>query len=78
MTEGPLQVLAEDVLPALKHASSSGADSHPAVDFACLPLGFTTGGGSSHIFGFLQSLATGCCVATYGTCFDPSTCCRAQ
>ncbi|CAL5227217.1 g10137 [Coccomyxa viridis] len=37
------QVLAEDVLPALKRAPSSHPDSAPAVDFACLPLGFTTG-----------------------------------
>ncbi len=42
-----MQVLAEDVLPALKHAPSSHPDSTPAVDFACLPLGFTTGGDCS-------------------------------
>ena len=39
-----MQVLAEDVLPALKRASSSHPDSALAVDFACLPLGFSTGG----------------------------------
>ncbi len=44
-----MQVLAEDVLPALKRAPSSHPDSAPAVDFACLPLGFTTGGSWSHI-----------------------------
>lgn len=42
---GHLQVLAEDVLPALKHAPASHGGSAPALDLTCLPLGFTTGGG---------------------------------
>ena len=43
-TEEPLcvQVLAEDVLPALQHGPDSRAS--PAVDLACLPLGVSTGG----------------------------------
>ena len=47
--KGHVQVLAEDVLPALKHAPQPHAKCATGMDFACLPLGFTTGGATPQI-----------------------------
>ena len=47
MLLGHLQVLAEDVLPALKHSPGASADGGRIVRVADLPLGFSTGGAAS-------------------------------